>query len=180
MPSSFILLDRDGTLIKHIPYLTDPGRVELLPNVIEGLELLKGLGFKFGIISNQSVIGRGLATKMEVDRVNSQVISLLKTREIEISFVMVCPHKPTDVCPCRKPAPKLGLDAIEQFEVDVSSTYMIGDADSDIYFGQNIGCHTIQIVVSPYIASTADYATLDLLDAARYIHSQIERGSLGF
>jgi D-glycero-D-manno-heptose 1,7-bisphosphate phosphatase len=180
MSSSYIFLDRDGTLIKHIPYLTEPDKVELLPNVIEGLELLKELGFRFGIITNQSVIGRGLATKIEVDRVNAKVIHLLKSREIVISFVKVCPHKPSDLCFCRKPATKLGIDVVEEFGIDISSSYMVGDSESDISFGQNIGCHTVQIVTSPNIISTADYATIDLLNAARYIQSQIERVPLGF
>jgi len=175
MPSSYILLDRDGTLIKHIPYLIEPSQVELLPKVIEGMKLLKGLGFKFGIVTNQSVIGRGLATRVDVDRVNEQVIFLLGSESIEISFVLVCPHKPSDLCSCRKPSPQLGFFAIKEFGVDVSSSYMIGDAVSDISFGQTIGCRTIQIMESPYITSTADYATIDLLEAARFVQSQIER-----
>ena len=52
---------------------------------------------------------------------------------------------------------------------------MIGDAASDISFGQGIGCHTIQIVERPDEASSADYATIDLVGAAKYIHTQIER-----
>lgn len=175
MPSSYILLDRDGTLIKHIPYLIEPNQVELLPNVIEGLRLLKALGFKFGIITNQSVIGRGMATREDVDKVNARVILLLESEGITISFVLVCPHKPSDICSCRKPSPQLGIIAIEEFGVDASSSYMIGDAISDISFGQTLGCQTIQIIESPYVASTADYATIDFLDAAKFVHSQIER-----
>ena len=113
MSSAYILLDRDGTLIKHIPYLIEPSQVELLPNVIEGMKLLKGRGFKFGIVTNQSVIGMGLATRVDVDRVNAQVIFLLESESIEISFVLVCPHKPSDLCSCRKPSPQLGFFAIE-------------------------------------------------------------------
>lgn len=175
MPASYILLDRDGTLIKHIPYLAEPDQVELLPNVIEGMKLMKGLGFNFGIITNQSVIGRGLATKLEVDRVNARVIFLLKAEAITISFVLMCPHQPSDICNCRKPSPGLGIVAIEEFGMSPSTSFMIGDADSDISFGRGIGCHTIQIVEKPDKASSADYATIDLLSAAKYISSQIER-----
>jgi D-glycero-D-manno-heptose 1,7-bisphosphate phosphatase len=175
MPSSYILLDRDGTLIKHIPYLIEPTQVELLPKVIEGMTLLKELGFKFGIITNQSVVGRGLATRGDVDKVNARVILLLEREDISISFVLVCPHKPSDMCTCRKPSPQLGIIAIEEFGVDAPSSYMIGDASSDISFGQTIGCQTIQIIKSPNEASNADYATLDLHDAAKFVQSQKER-----
>ena len=97
MPASYILFDRDGTLIKHIPYLVDPDQVEFLPNVIEGMKLMKGLGFEFGVITNQSVIGRGLATRLEVDRVNARVVSLLKAEAIAISCILMCPHQPSEM-----------------------------------------------------------------------------------
>ena len=155
--------------------MTDPNQVQLLPKVIEGMNKLKRLGFKFGIISNQSVIGRGLATKSEVDQVNSRVLSLLKSEGISISFVKVCPHSPADLCQCRKPLPKLGREAKEEFQIDMSGSFMIGDADSDISFGQNIGCQTIQIVKSALQATNADYATIDLLSAADYVGSKMKR-----
>ena len=142
-------------MIRHIPYLANPNQVQLLPKVIEGLDKLKWLGFKFGIITNQSVIGRGLATKSEVDQVNSRVLSLMESEGISISFVKVCPHIPADLCQCRKPLPKLGREAKEEFQIDMSASFMIGDADSDITFGQNIGCKTIQIVENSYKSPTA-------------------------
>jgi D-glycero-D-manno-heptose 1,7-bisphosphate phosphatase len=176
LANSYILLDRDGTLIKHIPYLTDPNLVELLPNVILGLKYLKSLNFKFGIISNQSIIGRGLATKKQVHNVNLRVLELLAKEKLDFSFVFYCPHAPSDFCDCRKPAPKLGELAILKYDIDISKSYMIGDAESDIIFGQTIGCHTIQIVDKPCYSSIAEHATLDLLLSAKYIHSQIRKG----
>ena len=175
MATSFILLDRDGTLIKHTQYLIEPNRVEFLPNVVEGLTYMKELGFTFGIITNQSLISRGLGTREEVDSVNARVLSLLEDKGLTISFVLVCPHAPSDLCDCRKPLPQLGNIAREQYGIDVSASYMIGDANSDILFGQGIGCRTIQIIESPDHASSADYATIDLLTAAEYIHSQMKR-----
>jgi len=172
---SYILLDRDGTLIRHIPYLVDPNQVELLPNVIEGLSCMKALGFKFGIITNQSVIGRGLATEEEIRGVNARVLYLLESQGIVISFLLLCPHTPDDLCDCRKPSLQLGIMAIDIYGIDASTSFMIGDADSDISFGQGIGCHTIQIIESFYEASDADYATIDLLSAAKYIDSQMKR-----
>ena len=66
MSNPFVIFDRDGTLIKHVHYLSDPDGVELTPNLISGLLLLKNNGFKFGIVTNQSIINRGLATTQEV------------------------------------------------------------------------------------------------------------------
>lgn len=175
MLSSYILLDRDGTLIKHVPYLANPDLVELLPNVPEGLRYLAGLGYSFGIITNQSVIGRSLATKTAVDSVNNRVLDLLAQQGVNISFVLMCPHAPEDRCACRKPLPQLGLKAVEQYGIDAPSSYMIGDMDLDIEFGVAIGFQTIKITSEPRSESQPDCATIDLLSAAKYIHSQMNR-----
>jgi D-glycero-D-manno-heptose 1,7-bisphosphate phosphatase len=176
LANSYIILDRDGTLIKHVPYLADANLVELLPNVIMGLKYLNSLNFKFGIISNQSAIGRGLATKKQVENVNQRVLQLLESENLHISFVLYCPHAPSEFCICRKPSIGLGNLAILKYDIDISSSYMIGDANSDIVFGQAIGLHTIQITELPFRTSLAEYATIDLLSSAKYIHSQIRKG----
>ena len=175
MLSPYVLLDRDGTLIKLVPYLANPNLVELLPNVPEGLRHLADLGYAFGIITNQSVIGRNLATKAAVDSVNDKVLNLLVGQGVNISFVLVCPHAPEDLCNCRKPLPQLGLKAIDQYDIDVESSYMIGDMDSDIEFGKAIGLRTIKITNETHSMSQPNCATIDLLSAAEYIHSQMNR-----
>ena len=176
LSSSYILFDRDGTLIKHVSYLADPELVELLPNVPEGLRYLADLGYAFGIITNQSVIGRNLATRSIVDSVNDRVLDLLAQQGVNISFVLMCPHTPEDECECRKPLPQLGLKAIDQYGIDAPSSYMIGDMDLDIEFGKAIGFRTIKITSETYSESQPDCATVNLLSAAKYIHSQMNRG----
>jgi len=173
--SSYILLDRDGTIIKHVPYLVDPDFVELLPNAIEGLQNLANLGYSFGIITNQSAIGRNIASKVAVESVNNKVLALLAQQGVIISFVLMCPHTPEDHCECRKPLPQLGLKAIDQYGIDSSSSYMIGDMDLDIEFGKAIGFRTIKIKSETHGESQPDCATIDLLSAAKYIHSQMNR-----
>ena len=61
MKTPFVIFDRDGTLIEHIHYLVDPNLVKFKKDIVPSLISLKNTGFKFGIITNQSVIGRGLA-----------------------------------------------------------------------------------------------------------------------
>jgi len=173
--TSYVLLDRDGTLIKHVPYLANPDLVELLPNVAEGLRYLSDLGYFFGVITNQSVIGRNLATRTAVDSVNNKVLDLLAQQGVNIAFVLMCPHTPEDPCECRKPLPQLGLKAIDQYGIDARSSYMIGDMDLDIEFGKAIGVRTIKITNENHSESQSDCATIDLLSAAKYIHSQVNR-----
>ena len=74
----YILLDRDGTLIKHVPYLNDPNLVEILPNTIEGLKYLSTLGFRFGIISNQSGIAQGKISEYAVLAINKKILDIFE------------------------------------------------------------------------------------------------------
>lgn len=175
LPSPFILLDRDGTLIKHIHYLHDPKRVELLPGVITGLQYLFNLGFNFGVITNQSLIGRGIATNEEVNSVNAEVSRLLLHEGISLAFTFVCPHAPSDGCSCRKPAPALGLKAIHDFGIDLSKSFMLGDQPSDIAFGHAIACKAILLSDKLNSTSNADYNCKTLLDAAHWIETELSR-----
>lgn len=169
------MLDRDGTLIKHVHYLIDPKEVELLPKVIEGLKYLKNLGFSFGVITNQSVIGRGMCTYQEVESINKEVSQLLLAQGISLTFTLVCPHTPEDACSCRKPAPGLGIKAILEFDVDHLNSFMLGDQPTDVSFGHAIGCKAIQINKKPNSNSEADYNTETLLNAAKWIESEAKR-----
>ena len=74
MKQAFVIFDRDGTLINHVHHLVDPELVQPKNDLSQALQLLQSYDFKLGIISNQSVIGRGLATNLDVDSVNSKII----------------------------------------------------------------------------------------------------------
>jgi D-glycero-D-manno-heptose 1,7-bisphosphate phosphatase len=174
--SAYVLFDRDGTLIKFEHYLIDPEKVVLAEGVVQGIHLLQKNGFVFGMITNQSVIGRGLATVEMVTKVNERVISLLSEQDIEFQFVLYCPHTPEDFCKCRKPEPGLGKIAIQEHGLDPKRSYMIGDRSSDVRFGHAIGCKSVQIIGKTSDVSDANYFANNILEAAQWIKSEIERG----
>lgn len=174
MSNQFVVFDRDGTLIKHVHYLSDPDGVELSTNLILGLKLLKESGFKFGIISNQSIINRGLATIAQVDSVNSRVVELLNEAGLGIEFIYYCPHLPDESCSCRKPEPDLGLAAINTYQIDKSRSFMVGDQLSDVTFGHALGFQAIQVGKTLEKIEAADFATDDVLSAAQWIISNLE------
>ena len=169
MSKPYVIFDRDGTIIKFIHYLFDPNLVELSENSIPGLLALKLEGFIFGIISNQSIINRGLATVAQVESVNSRVEELLKLSGISCEFFLYCPHTPEDLCSCRKPEPKLGLVAIKEFEIDPSASFMVGDQPSDVIFGHAIGCRSIQVGDSVNKSQEDDFIAADIVSAAEWI-----------
>ncbi len=164
-----IFLDRDGTLIEFVHYLSDPSQVKLEFGVVSGLRLLKSKGFVLGVITNQSIIGRGIATSYQVNLVNQRVTELLAAESIKLDFMHVCPHAPWALCKCRKPNTALGLKVIKDFAIDLDKSFMIGDQPSDTAFGLNLGVKTVQIGESRDInAAPHKYAT-DMLDAATWI-----------
>jgi len=112
MKQAYVIFDRDGTLIKHVHHLINPDLVLVKSDLGVALQLLQVFDFKFGIISNQSVIGRSLATYSDVELVNSKIIEFLEPLGIVVDFVYFCPHLPNDGCTCRKPEIGLGQRAI--------------------------------------------------------------------
>ena len=135
-----IFLDRDGTLIFDEEYLADPDKVALMPGAVEALCEFRNSGYMLIIISNQSGIGRGIFSEEEMKLVNKKVADLFKAKDLEFDAVLICPHAPEDNCECRKPSPKLLLDAAEQFSIDLANSAMIGDKLSDVQCGISAGC----------------------------------------
>ena len=102
-----MLFDRDETIVVDVPFNGDPERVEPAPNARALLDRLRAAGLPLAVVSNQSGIGRGFITREAVDAVNRRVDELLGP----FAGFFVCPHAPEDDCDCRKPKPKLILDA---------------------------------------------------------------------
>lgn len=137
-----IILDRDGTLIEDSDYAYKVEDLEILPGVIEGLKLLQK-EFLFFIVTNQSGIGRGYYTTEAFHNFNNHLIRLLKEENIDIIRTFFCPHIREDDCECRKPKTKFIKDIINEYDVNIQESWMVGDHPSDIQFGINGGCRTV-------------------------------------
>lgn len=172
MKNKYVLLDRDGTLIKHVHHLVDPNQLELLPSSFNGLAILRDSGFRFGVITNQSVINRGKITIEKVREINQKMVSLLISRGIIIDFIYICPHTPSENCKCRKPNTSNGIRAIREFNILVGESYMIGDMSTDVEFGVRLGMKTIQVGSEFLKNHQADFLATDILDAANWILEQ--------
>ena len=146
------MLDRDGTLIRHVHHLTDPNLVELLPGVGVALKNIQSAGFKLGVVTNQSVIGRGLASLARVGEVNARMQEQLLAFGVTISQIKICPHVPNDNCKCRKPLPLLGQELLADDNFSPELSFMVGDQESDLEFGRNLGIQSILISSSELVA----------------------------
>lgn len=140
-----VFLDRDGTLIEDVGYPRDPATVHVLTGAMSVLRELSRLGFALVVVSNQSGIARGLVTSAEAAAVHETFVSLCAAEGVQFDAVVYCPHGPGDGCECRKPAPGMLLDVAGRLELDLGSSFMVGDKTSDMEAGRRAGCRTIPI-----------------------------------
>lgn len=134
-----VIFDRDGTIVVDVPYNGDPAAVQPLPGMREALERLRAANLPVAVVSNQSGIARGMLTVEQVEAVNRRVDEILGP----FDAWLYCPHGPADDCQCRKPKPKLILDAAKMLGVDPACCVVIGDKTSDMEAARNAGARGI-------------------------------------
>ncbi|MEO0453788.1 MAG: HAD-IIIA family hydrolase [Verrucomicrobiota bacterium] len=144
MSKRAIILDRDDTIIRNVPYLGDPEQVALLPTAQEALCLAREAGFLLVLASNQSGVGRGLITKSQVAAVNTEMESQLGMKMDGIYCCYAAPGDPYG-SEERKPAPFLIQRAASELGFDPARSFMIGDRWSDIASGQRAGSLSILV-----------------------------------
>jgi histidinol-phosphate phosphatase family protein len=138
-------LDRDGTLNREVGYIGDPERLELLPGVGPALARLAAAGFALVVITNQSAIGRGIFTAAQVDAVHARLRALLAAEGVALAGIFSCPHAPEAACPCRKPAPGLLFEARDALDLDLASSWMVGDNAKDVAAARAAGVRPLLV-----------------------------------
>lgn len=172
-------LDRDGTIILDANYLSDPDGVVLLEGAVEGIRAFKAADYLVVVITNQSVIARGMADEDTLRAIHERMQAMLRPHGAEADAIYYCPHHADGVvpaysvrCECRKPAPGMILRAADELDVDLPRSVMIGDAESDVLAGKNAGCATVRIAATAQAhAIEADHTAANLADAARWFLS---------
>jgi rfaE bifunctional protein nucleotidyltransferase chain/domain len=144
-PKGIVFLDRDGTLLKESPYMSDPRDAELLPGVGEGLAELQEAGYRLVIVTNQQGIGLGYFDVREFIAVNTALFRLLTPFGVTISRIYYCPHSAADACECRKPGSLLLLRALREFDMQAERCFMVGDRDVDAMAGAGAGCSPVLV-----------------------------------
>jgi D-glycero-D-manno-heptose 1,7-bisphosphate phosphatase len=173
-----VFLDRDGTIDYGIPRyerVDSIDKVELLPSVLQGLKLLAELDLPIFFVTNQAGIAEGLITEAEFDQINNRVLELISPSGVKITKTYHCPHGIGSTCDCQKPKPKMLLDAAEEFGIDLSQSWMVGDRETDVRTGINAGTKTILVETGGKVGelSEADYVAKDFLEVARYLVEHI-------
>ncbi|PLX19057.1 MAG: HAD family hydrolase [Candidatus Muiribacterium halophilum] len=142
-----IMLDRDGTIIQDKDYLKDPEDIELIKGADKALKRLSDIGFNLIIVTNQSGIARGMFTLEDVYKVNNRLSDILAEKDVFIKKYYICPHHPEfdGQCDCRKPGIKNVKIAEKEFDIDLKSSYFVGDKCSDVLCGRNAGMKGILV-----------------------------------
>jgi D-glycero-D-manno-heptose 1,7-bisphosphate phosphatase len=141
-----VFLDRDGTLNVERSFVIRPAELVLLPGVAALLQLQEA-GFACVVVTNQSAVGRGLMTEVELGIVHAELHRQLAEHGVKLDGIYSCTIAPATEDPLalehpdRKPAPGLLLRAAADLNLDLASSWMIGDGMRDILAGQNAGCH---------------------------------------
>lgn len=156
-----IFLDRDGTINKYVGYLRTPEQFGLLDGVGEAIRKINLSGYLAIVVTNQPVIARGEVTVEGLQEIHNKMETMLGKEGAYLDGVYYCPHHPDKgfageveelkiVCECRKPKAGLLLQAAQDFNIDLSQSWMIGDSENDVLAGKNAGCKTALIGESDY------------------------------
>lgn len=175
-----VFLDRDGVINYDSPnYIKNWDEFEFLPGSLEALRLLSEAGYGLIVITNQSMIGRGMVPPAVLDDMHQRMKAAAANAGGQIDDIFFCPHRPDERCECRKPEPGLIRQACERYGIDPAGSVMIGDSAKDILCGLNAGCaSTILVHTGNGISAEKELADRklrpgavvdDLLEAARLI-----------
>lgn len=144
-----VFLDKDGTLVRNLPGNVDPDAIELLPGVLDGLQLLQRRGFVLFVVSNQGAIGEGWLEESQLEQLWQRTRQLLEAGGVRIEGFYYCPHAPgpggQPVCSCRKPRPGLLWRAAVEHQIDLYNSWMIGDILDDVEAGHGAGCRSAMV-----------------------------------
>lgn len=175
MPGRAVFLDRDGVLNRAFvrdgrPY--PPDRIEefeILPGVPAALDKLKRAGFLLIVVTNQPDVATGRQRREIIDAFHD----ILRSR-LPIDQVRSCFEVDSATCRCYKPKPGLLLDAADEFGIDLSRSYMVGDRWRDIGAGKAAGCYTLFIDrhYDEPLREAPDLVVNDLAEAADHILSR--------
>jgi histidinol-phosphate phosphatase family protein len=153
-PRPAVFLDRDGTINNEVGLISREEDFELVPGAARGVRLLNKSDYLSVVITNQSVIARGLCGFEDVERIHAKMETLLGNEGAYLDSILYCPHHPEKgfpeerseykvECTCRKPATGLIETAVRRLNIDLSASFFIGDSTRDVETGRRLGIRTI-------------------------------------
>lgn len=142
-----IFMDRDGVIIENREnYVRNWADVEVYPQAFHALMSASHSAYKIVIITNQAGVGKGIIPLETATEINQRLVEAIEKAGGRVDGLYMCPHTPQDQCECRKPRPGMILQAARDLSLDLSRSWMIGDALSDLQAGKAAGVEHIAMV----------------------------------
>jgi len=152
MKNRALFIDRDGTLVHPGHYPSRPEQLHIYDGIGPELRAIQQAGFRLVVITNQSGIARGYFTEADLQRMHNYLASELKQLGVSLNAIYHCPHHPAGTipglavrCDCRKPQPGMLLRAAADLDLDLYSSWCVGDILDDIEAGNRVRCRTILV-----------------------------------
>lgn len=173
-----IFVDRDGTINKLDGFITSPNQIELIENTAEAIKTFHNLGYLVIVITNQPVIARGECSTQDLKQIHNRLEALLGNEGAFVDDIYYCPHHPDKgfegeikelkvKCECRKPSPGLLIKAKQEFNIDMSASFMVGDSQTDVMAAQNAGC--IPVLLTEQADNNQQLSFNSLYDFSLYL-----------
>ena len=162
MKIKHVILDRDGTLIKYIPYLFEKEKVELITGTLEAINLLIKKKIKIYLHTNQSGVGRGYFGISDVVDCNNKMIELIGLGQHIFQEICVAPDFPPSKVSYRKPSSLFANELIKKYDLDKKAIVHIGDSISDLKTAKNTGCNAYGVMSGGYDLETLIKSETDL------------------
>ena len=183
MLNKAIFLDRDGVINEvkttRVTFVNHPKQFYFLEGSLEAIKILSQAGYMIFVVTNQGGVGLGYLSMDQLQSIHEYMLQEIKSSGGNVHDISSCIHKPLEGCSCRKPEPGMLLDLAKEYDLDLSSSYMIGDREPDIEAGRRAGTKTI-LLSSEHSTSTyqADKVFKNLLEASLYIVANESRHAL--
>ena len=190
-----VFLDRDGVINREVDLLHAPEQLELLPGVSAALRQLNRMGWLTVVVTNQPVVARGLCDEARVRQIHDKLESLLGQEGAFVDAIYYCPHHPDKgfpgenaaykvSCDCRKPGVGLVDKAMEDFNIDVSASYFVGDTTTDLQTAKNASLKAVLVKTGyagadqKFSAPARPHVANDLAEAVEWILARNGFGSV--
>jgi len=181
-----IFLDRDGTINKEKNYVHRIDDFELIPGALEALKLLTSHNISIYIVTNQAGIAKGYFTEEQFKELTKYMVDWFKDEGISIEDVLFCPHHPEGIipdytmsCRCRKPGTMLIENIMKLNGISTNETVLVGDKNTDIDAGVNLGMTTYLVRTgygeSHQADTRATYVMPDILSVVKHLIQDVRK-----
>ena len=177
MTEAAVFLDRDGVINRRrLDHVRSWADFEFLPQALEGLREINRMGAPVVMVTNQSAVGRGLLSEVDLGVIHERMLSEISAAGGRIDAIYACLHAPSDGCDCRKPAPGLLHRATAELGLRIESSVMVGDSVSDLQAARAAGCTPVLLTDGVLDGAASDVTTAhDLRQAAGLVASLLQR-----